>query len=93
MYLTRSSLLSKTARKVRSDAQKATLLENRAALLHQIEKWHQIQAVYMPRVLHTDTIDLESSQTVKAKSIMLWLPSQLDAECQGHSTPSAPSAP
>ena len=62
---------------MRSDGQKATLLENRAALLYQIEKWRQIQAVYMPGVLDTDTTDLEPLQKVKAESIKLWLPSQL----------------
>ena len=76
----RNGLLSKSAGKVRSDAQKATLLENRAALLHQIEKWHQIQAVYMPSVIDTDTTDVEPSQRVKAESVKLWLPSQLVAE-------------
>ena len=65
---------------MRSDGQKATLLENRATLFHQIEKWRQIQAVYMPGVLDTDTTNQEPIQRVKAESVKLWLPSQLDPE-------------
>ena len=63
-----------------SDGQKATLLEKQGVLLHQIEKWRQLQAVYMPGALDTDTSNPESSPRVKAKSIKLWLPSQLNAE-------------
>jgi len=65
---------------VRSDGQKATLLEKRGVLLHQIEKWRKLQAVYMPGVLDADTADQGSPQKVKAESIKLLLPSQLDAE-------------
>lgn len=72
--------MSKSSGKVRSDGQKATLLENRAALLHQIEKWRQVQAVYMPGVLEIGTADLESLQQAKAELVKLWLPSQLDPE-------------
>lgn len=63
-----------------SDLQKSTLLENRAALLHQIEKWRKVQAVYMPGVLEIGGIDSDSLRGVKAESVKLWLPSELDAE-------------
>ena len=79
-YRSRQSLLSKSAGKAGSDAQKATLLENRAALLHHIEKWRQIQAVYMPGALDTETPDPEPSKRLKAESVNLWLPSQLDTK-------------
>ena len=82
MYLSRYALLSKSTGNVRSDGQKAILLENRTALSYQIEKWRQIQAVYMPGVLNIDTVDPESSRRVKAESIKLWLPSQLDTEAR-----------
>lgn len=65
---------------MRSDGQKAILFETRSALLHSIEKWRQLQAVYMPGALNPDTTDPDPSQRVKAESIKLWLPSQLDAE-------------
>ena len=80
MCLSRRGLLSKSSEKTKSDGQKATLLESRAALLHLIEKWRQLQAVYMPGVLDINTTDQESPQRVKAESIELWLPSKLDAE-------------
>ena len=82
-YLTRlirHSLLSKTSGKAQSDGQKATLLENRAALLHHIEQWRKVQAVYMPGVLDTTPTEPVSPARVKAESVKLWLPSQLDAE-------------
>ena len=82
MYSSRSSLSHKATGKARSDGQKATLLENRTALLYQIEKWRQIQMIYMPGVLDVDANDLETSPQVKAESIILWLPSQLDARDQ-----------
>ena len=63
---------------MRTDTQKATLLEWRGALLYQIEKWHELQAVYMPGVLNVSTSELGVSRE-KAESIKLWLPSQLDA--------------
>jgi hypothetical protein len=78
--LNRHDLLSKPAKEVRSDGQKAALLEKRGALLHQIEKWRGLQAVYMPGVLETTAADLESSKKAKAESITLWLPSELDAK-------------
>ena len=48
--------------------------------MHQIEKWRQLQAVYMPGVLDADPSDPEPSPRVKAESIKLWLPSQLDSK-------------
>lgn len=86
MYVRRHELLSKPADEVRSDGQKAALLEKRGTLLHKIERWRKLQAVYMPGVLDADatdainTADPESSQRTKAESITLWLPSQLDEE-------------
>ena len=65
---------------MQTNTQKATLLEKRGVLLHQIEKWRQLQAVYMPGLLNAGTNDPGSSQRVKAESIKLWLPSQVDAE-------------
>ena len=65
---------------MRSDGQKATLLEKRGVLLHRIDKWRKLQAVYMPGVFDADTTDPGSPQKVKAESIKLLLPSQLDAE-------------
>ena len=65
---------------MRSDGQKASLLENRAALLYQIEQWRRVQAVYMPGTLDTVPTDPVSLERVKAESLKLWLPSQLDAE-------------
>lgn len=53
------------------------LLERRNALLHQIKKWRELQAVYMPGVLDVNTSDPESSRREKAETIKLWLPSQL----------------
>ena len=73
-------MLSTSAKKTRSDSQKATLLKKRGILLHQIEKWHQLQAVYMPGAIDASTSNPDSSHRVKAESIKLWLPSQLDAE-------------
>ena len=61
--------------KTQSDAQKATLLERRGALLHQIEKWRDLQAVYMPGVLDAG---VSEPGREKAESIKLWLPSYLD---------------
>jgi hypothetical protein len=58
-----------------SDAQKATLLEQHGALLHQIEKWRDLQAMYMPRVSDTG---ISEPGRGKAESIKLWLPSHLD---------------
>ncbi|KAF9780601.1 hypothetical protein BJ322DRAFT_1112591 [Thelephora terrestris] len=43
-------LQSAFAGKAHSNAQKATLLERQIALLHQINKWRELQAVYMPGV-------------------------------------------
>ena len=54
------------------------LFEHRGALLHQIKKWHDLQAIYMPGVLDTGTSDPECSRKEKAESIKLWLPSQLN---------------
>ena len=73
-------MLSKPDGKVRSDGQKAALLEKRGALLHRIDKWRKIQAVYMPGVFDADTTDPGSPQKVKAEAIKLLLPSQLDAD-------------
>ena len=73
-------MLSTSAKKTRSDSQKATLLKKRGILLHQIEKWHQLQAVYMPGAIDASTSNPDSSHRVKAESIKLWLPSQLDAK-------------
>ena len=73
-------MLSTSAKKTRSDGQKATLLEKHGILLHQIDKWRQLQVVYMPGVIDAGTSDPDSSHRVKAKSIKLWLPSQLDAK-------------
>ena len=61
--------------KTRSDAQKATLFERRGSLLHQIKKWRKLQAIYMPGVLD---INADSSQSEKAESMKLWLPSQVE---------------
>jgi hypothetical protein len=69
--------LSAFAGKTRSDAQKAALLERRGTLLHQIEKWRELQAVYMPGVLDVDASESDPSRK-KAESIELWLPSHLD---------------
>jgi len=63
---------------VHSDGQKATLLEKQGVLLHKIEKWRQLQLVYMPGALDVGTPDPGSSPKVKAESVKLWLPSQLD---------------
>lgn len=71
--------MSAFAGKTRTDAQKATLLERRGALLHQIEKWRELQAMYMPGVLDADISEPRTSLREKAESIKLWLPSQLDA--------------
>ena len=65
---------------MQSDGQKATLLEKRGVLLRQIKKWRQLQMVYMPGVSDASTSDLGSSKRVKAKSIKLWMPSQLDTK-------------
>ena len=54
-------------------------LERRGALLHQIKKWRELQAVYMPGVLDASASDPESSRWAKAESIKLWLPSQLES--------------
>ena len=80
MFSHRYNLSFRSSGKVRSDAQKSTLLENRAALLHQIENWRKVQAVYMPGALETSGIDPESLLGVKAESVKLWLPSQLNTE-------------
>ena len=69
-------MLSSTfAGKTRSDAQKATLLERRGALLHQIGKWRELQAIHMPGVIDASASEPERE---KAESIRLWLPSGLD---------------
>jgi hypothetical protein len=73
-------LASKYAGGTNSNSKKASLLEKRGVLLHQIEKWRQLQAVYMPGALDVGASDPASSPKAKAKSIKLWLPSQLDAE-------------
>jgi hypothetical protein len=80
MRSSRHGLLSKSAGEVQTDGQKATLLEKRATLLYLIDKWRQIQAIYMPGVLNIETTDPKSPQRVKAELITLWLPSQLDAK-------------
>ena len=86
--------MSKPTNEARSDGQKAALLEKRGTLLHHIEQWRKLQAIYMPGVLDTDAADAantdaddaanadgpESSQRAKAESITLWLPSELDKE-------------
>ena len=74
--LNRRTLSSAFAGKTRSDAQKAALLERRSALLHQIEKWRELQVIYMPGVL--DLGSPESGPREKAESVRLWLPSHLD---------------
>ena len=51
------------------------LFERRGSLLHQIKKWRKLQAIYMPGVLD---INLDSSQSEKAESMKLWLPSQVE---------------
>jgi hypothetical protein len=73
-------LLSTSTEEAQSNGQRATLLERRGVLLHQIEKWRQLQAIYMPGALDAGTSDSGSSPRVKAESVKLWLPSQLDAE-------------
>jgi hypothetical protein len=73
-------LASKYAGGTNSNSKKASLLEKRGVLLHQIEKWRQLQAVYMPGALDVGASDPASSPKAKAESIKLWLPSQLDAE-------------
>jgi hypothetical protein len=78
--LSRRGLLSTSTGGTRTNGQKATLLEKRGVLLHQIEKWRRLQAVYMPGALDIGTSDPGSSTRVKAESIKLWLPSQLDDE-------------
>ena len=65
--------------KTRSNTQKAIILERRGAILHQIKKWRELQAVYMPGVLDVSASDPESSKREKAESIKLWLPSQLES--------------
>jgi len=60
--------------KIRSDAQKATLLERRNMLLHHIKKWRELQAIYMPGVSDTNTSDPESLRKEKAETVKLWLP-------------------
>lgn len=96
MCSSRYELLSKPTNEARSDGQKAALLEKRGTLLHHIEQWRKLQAIYMPGVLDTDAADAantdaddaanadgpESSQRAKAESITLWLPSKLDKEDQ-----------
>ena len=54
------------------------LFERRGSLLHQVKKWRQLQAIYMPGVLDANVSGLESSQMDKAETIKLWLPSQLE---------------
>ena len=76
-------MLSASTEKTRSDGQKAALLEKRGVLLHKIEKWRRLQAVYMPGALDADTSNLGSPRGVKAESIKLWLPSQLDIKDRG----------
>jgi len=71
--------LSAFAGKTRSDAQKATLLERRSVLLHQIEKWRELQAVYMPGVLDAGASEMGPLPREKAETVKLWLPSYLDA--------------
>ena len=70
--------MSAFSEKTRTDAQKATLLERRGVLLHQIEKWRGLQAVYMPGVMNT-LPEPEQLPRQRAEAIKLWLPSQLDA--------------
>lgn len=74
----RRNLSTAFAEKTRTDAQKAVLLERRTALLHQIDKWRELQAIYMPGVLNMAPQE-ESISRAKAESIKLWVPSQLDA--------------
>ena len=74
----RYTLQAASTGKTRSDAQKAILFERRGALLHQVKKWRELQAIYMPGVLETNVSSLESSQMEKAETIKLWLPSQLE---------------
>ena len=76
--MSRRNLLSASTGEVHSDGQKATLLEKRGILLHKIEKWRQLQLVYMPGALDVGTPDPGSSPRVKAESVKLWMPSQLD---------------
>ena len=73
-------MLAASTEKTWSNGQKAALLEKRGVLLHQIEKWRQLQAVYMPGALDTSTPDQGSLPRVKAESVKLWLPSQLDPQ-------------
>ena len=72
----RHALSSAFTEKARSNAQKAALLERRNALLHQIRKWRELQAVYMPGV--SDATETGPSPREKAELIKLWLPSHLD---------------
>ena len=76
--MSRSTLLAASTGKTQSNGQKAALLEKRGVLLHQIEKWRQLQAVYMPGALDASTPDQGSLPRAKAESVKLWLPSQLD---------------
>ena len=71
-----------SAGNTQSNGQKVALLEKHGVLLHQIQKWRQLQAIYMPGVIDAGTSNPESPQRVKAKAIKLWLPSQLDAKDQ-----------
>jgi hypothetical protein len=64
---------------MKSDTQKATLFERRDALLHQIEKWRKLQAVYMPGVIDASIPEPGTSPWEKVEHIKLWLPSHLDA--------------
>jgi len=72
----RHALLLAFTEKTRSNAQKAALLERRNAILHQIRKWRELQAVYMPGV--SAAAETGPSPREKAESIKLWLPSHLD---------------
>ncbi|KAF9779310.1 hypothetical protein BJ322DRAFT_1113656 [Thelephora terrestris] len=42
-----------SAAKTSTDTQKATLFERRGSLLHQIKKWREVQAIYMPGVFNS----------------------------------------
>ena len=78
-HFNRRALTLAFAERVKTDAQKAALLERRVALLHQIEKWRELQAMYMPGVLDVGVSKPGPSPREKAESVKLWLPSHLDA--------------
>lgn len=68
----------------KSDAQIASTQEKRNSLLRRIQKWRELQLVYMPGVtvvpLSTSEDDAEDDNAEAAEDIPLLLPSGLDTE-------------